>query len=424
MHEEDVRQQRARRKTHWAPTEAKEAPVFGSDVSGLGVGRNYLLVGGEFRELPGDEWLRRTDEIAADMSWYHQPQKVKLKRGKTTVYWKERKMKDREKLGTNDKKGRAETDVLRETIDLRPDHSRALQKILATSTVPRGEVDLALADIHGEAARLFEKIYGRAVFAINEHTDSKQYHIDLSHTGIQKLEKDGEEFRPRTPFVGRGVYVGLAAWDRHRSALAGAGEDVGAVMRWTLEEVEEKTKKAPDRFGEEPRDLRFQRAFDEFVEGKLRELSSPAVEQARGEYVSWLKENYAADTIGFTEEKRDRRERKRLEREVGRLQGVLALVGRFLAALARLPGADKILGLPAIAPLFQEVLAACGAELAKAKEAKEPEVGQPEVREPEIEMKGPDIAAASKRLKEQVKELERIQMGRGKKKKNPEMPGP
>lgn len=68
-----------------------------------------------------------------------------------------------------------------------------------------------------------------------------------------------------------------------------------------------------------------------------------------------------------------------------------------------LPGIDKILSHESVAPLFQEVMVACGADLAKVKEAKDPEVDQPEVREPE--MKGPSMAAVGKRSKSTGKSL-------------------
>jgi hypothetical protein len=371
LHQIHQAQQKARlaRKVKFIAVEIVEPgesyPPFRSDVTGVSAGRNFVLEKSVLKLLDGAEWLSRLRAAGREYSWHHQRQ---VRKGKVGYY--KRNVKDREKLSPTDKNAREETDIRRFTIDLRPDHSRAVQKILAAGM--KDPLDGVLTEIRGEMVRLFEEIYGRRVLFVGEHPDSGQYHNDLWHGGIEEVEIEDEGavrgtggekrvVRRRTPYRAFGVGVGMDSFDRHRSALVdgGMGEnDVKALMGLTLELINRNAAATQlQNKGEVPRDLRLNRALDEYVQRKLGELSPELAAEAGSEYLAWIEKGYRDGALGVqekttkvTEEVRELRKRvEELDKEVSSLWAIRDGVMKFLPKLL------ERLGLAALRELGEEL---------------------------------------------------------------------
>lgn len=311
-------------------------PPFQSNLSAIGDGANWLVGrrSGEpmLSECGGDRWIELMSRIRSWANHYHQRQvrsveiKVPPKRGamdrtvKTKlvrqVGYYRRKVKDRVTLGPTDKHARKETDLMRETIDLRPDHSRALQYMLGNRKMRRAVVN-ALDEIRREKIRLFEEIYGRRVVGVGEHPDSGQYHNDLWHTGIRSdLVTDSgalvegkdasnvtggqsKKVRLRNEFRQFGVSVGVASWDRHRAALEEFGADTHSLMGEEIQIIVRNTETAEKQNGEPPRDLRLLNRLDAFVRERLEKIDPDLCRRANEEYVHWLKVGYGQGKLGL-----------------------------------------------------------------------------------------------------------------------------
>lgn len=305
------RREAEKRKKRFQAYEVGDADTyapFNSDVSAIGQGRNWIIrKGRRFWELGGEAWVELMMRMGRQRVGYHQRQ---VRKGVVGYYW--RKVRDRSVLGPTDKTHRPLTDVARETIDLRPDHSRALSKILK---VPKhaAKLESALAAIRNEKLRLFEEIYHRQVLGVGEHPDSGQFHHDLWHSGIRSAvvedlgaEKKNGKFhggskmkvRERTPYRSYGVSVGVASWDRHRSALTDHGLEPGKVMGPTLEILQRNEAKVHERYGEPARDLRMLRELDSLVDRILRAIDPDLCDEARGEYIDWIQAGYEQGKLG------------------------------------------------------------------------------------------------------------------------------
>lgn len=370
-----------------------EYPAFQSDLSALGTGANWLVGKRSgsplLTECGGDRWIELMSRIRSWADHYHQRQvrsveiKVSPERGArarhtTTkkvrqVGYYRRKIKDRVTLGPTDKHARKESDLMRETIDLRPDHSRALQYMLE-NLEKRDAVEDALAEIRQEKIRLFEEIYGRRVVGVGEHPDSGQYHNDLWHKGIRSdlvtdsgalVEgKDGsrltggksKKVRLRTEFRQFGVSVGVASWDRHRSALEEFGADARSLMSEEMKIIERNTETAEKQNGELPRDLRLLNRLDAFVRERLEKIDINLYRHANEDYVRWLEGGYRQGKLGLMG--RSQRVEK-LEMELAELR-----------AQARVDGEHRLEMNTRIAKLEGEV-DGLREELAREKSAKE-----------------------------------------------------
>lgn len=318
IHQEHNKKRRSRRVEYSAHDLAddRDYAPFVSNVSSVGSGRNWFRdLKGEFREVGSAEWATGIAAIEVENSWYHQRQ---VREGK--VGYNERKVKDRCKLGSNDKNGRALTDVERETIDLRPDHSRALQYFLETGK--NQEVEQLLQEIRQEKIRLFEKIYHRDVLALGEHPDAGQFHNDLWHGGIRltkvrdnkalkTVEADGKvkfskgteiEIRLREPYRSYGVGVGVCSWDRHRRALLHAKENPETVMGDTVKVLKRNRESAKKQNGEPPRDLALLETLDAFVHRRLSMIDDELLKKALQEYTEWIKTGYTQGKLGIKKE--------------------------------------------------------------------------------------------------------------------------
>ena len=109
-------------------------------------------------------------KIMADCMKYQQRMRVASKDGGYKIRYVSRKVEDRKKKGPTDLKGRSLTDLKRETIDLRPDHSRVLQDLVEDGR--KEALRPILAEIQAEQIRLFEEVHpGRKVRSLGEHTD-------------------------------------------------------------------------------------------------------------------------------------------------------------------------------------------------------------------------------------------------------------
>lgn len=318
-------------------------PKFRSKLSGLGSGRNWIVREGTPELTDGEAWIAEMMEIMTDGMRFHQRQRNTTKDGTLKVRYVPRKLEDRKKMGPTDTKGRPQTDLLRETIDLRPDHSRVLQYLAEAGRT--ADLMPVLAEIQAEEIRLFEEIHpGRRIKSEGEHTDSGQYHFDHWHTGIEKVEVDdqgaivaddengeeilvsGEKMEIRTRHVFRnfGVGDGMASFDRHRSALEDSGRDAKRIMGYTLGRLVGNTASAEEQNGEYPRDLRLWRAIDQFVDRKLRELDPELCDKARLQYADWIEAGYDLGKLGINEETAEQSKHKRRKKELEDLHAAMS----------------------------------------------------------------------------------------------------
>ena len=391
LHYIHARESKARQEIVYVAHEVLEGtdyPKFKSDLSGLGKGRNWLRQDGELKITPGKEWVEEMFKIIDDCSWYHQRMRNTIPKGenqgKVKVRYAERNMNDRSVLSKTDKHSRPETDLLRETIDMRPDHSRVLQYLVEDGR--KNDVFQILAEIQQHQIEMFEEIYeGRKIVSEGEHVDSGQYHFDHWHSGITESEvgdhnavvellgdgpdKDKEEkvlvqgkkekFRLRTPYSSYGVSDGMASFDRHRSALESDGRDAKAIMGFThakllgnIEFVKERNRKRLEKrkpkisSGDSqeknilPRDIRMWRQVDEFVDLKLRELEPKLCDKARKEYADWLQDGYELAKLGIREESLQVTKHKKRKYE---LENLKAAVRFFLDLIMKIPGVMQII---------------------------------------------------------------------------------
>lgn len=362
-------------------------PKFKSDLTGLGNGRNWIRKDGELIITPGEKWVEEMFELIDDCSWYHQRMRNKIqkgdKKGKRKIRYAQRNINDRSKLSKTDKHSRPETDLLRETIDLRPDHSKVLENLVKSGR--KDDLLRVLAEIQQHQIELFEEIYeGRKIVSEGEHVDSGQYHFDHWHHGIkeckvsdhgavvelvgdgpdkdksEKLLVNGKEetFRLRTPFSGYGVSDGMASFDRHRSALESDGRNAKSIMGFThekllgnIELVQEKNKKRlekkePKRSADiqdleiMPRDIRMWREVDEFVDSKLRELDPVLCDKARKEYADWIQNGYELEKLGIRKESLQVTKHKKRKHELEKLK---AAVRTILELILAIPGVIGLL---------------------------------------------------------------------------------
>ena len=282
-------------------------------------------------------------EMMSDGMRFHQRQRNTTKDGTLKVRYSPRKMEDRKKVGPTDTKGRPQTDLLRETIDLRPDHSRVLQYLAEAGRT--ADLMPVLAEIQAEEIRLFEEIHpGRRIKSEGEHTDSGQYHFDHWHTGIEKVVVDDQgaivaddvngeeilasgekmEIRMRHVFRNFGVGDGMASFDRHRSALEDSGRDAKLIMGYTLGRLVGNAESAEKQNGEYPRDLRLWRAIDQFVDRKLRGLDPALCDKARLQYVDWIEAGYDLGKLGINEETAEQSKHKRRKKELEDLRAAMS----------------------------------------------------------------------------------------------------
>jgi hypothetical protein len=357
MHLMHSRESKERRKIVYIPHEVaddSDYPIFGSNLSGLGSGRNWLVENGDTQLTKGEDWIEAMMEIMTDLMTFDRRDRTTTKDGKVKIYYKNRKVKDRQKLGKTDKKNRPETDLQRETIDLRPDHSRVIQLLIENGR--KNDLLPILDEIRLEQIRIFEKIHpGRKVRSLGEHTDSGQYHLDHWHSGIEEVlvedscaiieGQDGNEkiltegkkkkVRLRQGFRNYGVGDGMASIDRHRGALEDEGKNAESIMGHAYKVLFINIKKAEKQNGEDPRDLALWRGVDQYVDMKLRTLDSDLCNKVRGEYVEWLEAGYDLGKLGIKEETLMQSKHKQRKMELDNLKSVVRF---FLELILKIPG--------------------------------------------------------------------------------------
>ncbi len=362
-------------------------PKFKSDLSALGDGRNWIRKNGKLNITPGKKWVELMFQLIDDCSWFHQRmrslEKEGKNKGKHKIRYVQRYLNDRKVLSKTDEHSRPKTDLLRETVDMRPDHSRALQYLLEDGR--KNDLIPILAEIQEYQITLFETIYeGRKIVSEGEHVDSGQYHFDHWHTGIAETEVDDhgavvklvgkgpdkdkaeelqvagkkEKFWLRTPFNIYGVSDGMASFDRHRRALEDDGRNAKDIMGFThekllgnIELVQEKNKKRLEKRANRkredvsekdimPRDIRMWRQVDEFVDRKLRELDPELCDKARKEYADWLQHGYELEKLGIRRETLEVTKHKKRKHELAILKSA---VRAFLELILAIPGVMQLL---------------------------------------------------------------------------------
>ena len=363
LHQIHSRENKERSKIVYVAHEVADIsgyPVFRSDLSGLGSGRNWIVRNGKTELTEGTVWIEEMMEIMTDRMWFHQRQRNSTKDGKIKIRYTRRNVKDRVTKGKNDKRERPATDLLRETIDLRPDHSRVLQYLIEQGR--ERELIPVLDQIRQEQKKLFEEIHpGRKIESEGEHTDSGQYHNDFWHSGMEEVEVDdhgavvhgsrdeevilenGEKnkIRHRHVFRSYGVGDGMASFARHKDALIESRKDARSIMGYTYRILSRNTKNTLSQNAEFPRDLRLWGGVDRFVDMKLRELDRGLCDRARSEYVSWLEAGYDLGKLGLREETLDQTKHKRRKEELERLKKVVRSVIEFILMIPGVRSALK-----------------------------------------------------------------------------------
>jgi len=328
----------------------KDYPDFESDVSGLGIGECFSVLGGinlggkdtkvETVKLSVEKdgvWEKKLRAAMRELDWWHVWQPRKLKK-EVKYYWVRKKSKDRVKVKKSEKQ-RPLSDVCRETVDLRPDASRAVEYLIKIGR--QKEVAEVLREIRLKKIELFERIYGRKVLFAAEHTDSGQHHDDLWHSGVfgtgEKIglvRKDGKDKRreriDRVEFHSYGIGVGACSWLRHMEALRENGvseKEIETLAGPTLEAIESNIYHEEGRHGK-PRDVQFLEELDTFVRGKLSALDPEICDKARDEYVKWICEGYQDGFLGVKKSAVEIAEEKvvSLEKEAASLRGELEAV--------------------------------------------------------------------------------------------------
>ena len=332
LHADHQKQNKAKAQgkvVYTAHHERRDQPVFRSDVSELSGGRNWMLTEGQWKLVVGKKWDEDMALLEKAYSWYHQRQRRTCPGG-FKVYYTRRETNDRQALSPTDVHGRPGTDVLRKTVDLRPDHSRALEYLLRAGH--REDLLPVIDEIRLEKVRLFELIYERYAISLGEHDDSGQFHNDIWNTGIREkivtdstavvkgkpdkelLVTPGKKMtaRHRQLFRQYGVGVGMASYDRHLRALNEAGLSGNKVMGFTAEVLERnaglaagrKRAKSADigQICEQARDLRLYAELDAFVAAKLKALDPEIYGRASREYVEFLKTGYSEKNLGLEED--------------------------------------------------------------------------------------------------------------------------
>lgn len=445
VHQAEQKERRAKAKTRvlYEDVVPEDAPeMFKSNLLGLvppGMkGRTFWRAGGvgELVEMDGDEWERMMNAESERLKVWHErreeadkkesckamkdedPIAAKIAAAKVRAAAKllPAHNENREKGGkvTYHKHRLKDSDLKRKTYELRPDHSRALEYLAARE--PASLMDELLRSVRAEKVRLFEEIYGRKVLADGEHFDSGHYHNDIwSYSTQEKEVVGGKRVMERGTFLREyGVGPGAARWDRHLRVLADLGHDAavtGAVPRLLAADAAQALKDNK----EDARDLRFMRALDAFVEKKLRGIDLVVVERAKKEYGEWLLEGYKSGKLGVKESKTQRAAKlEEVEKEVGVLQGVIAVVRDFFVLLKDVPGLRGFLELFGLYDHYVRALEALG--LGDSPGNRGSGGGGMKMDVPaapeESEIKGPNMGAVGKRSKKHRKELRDMKQGK------------
>jgi hypothetical protein len=372
-----------------------EDELFRSDVSLVGMGRNFIRNDRGFAvAIPAEEWAKESERLGNNSDYYHRP----MRRPNGDTYWRKEKI--------------AGGDLEAAVSELRPDHSRALEHMLKDRGIPREKIEEALETIRAEKVRLFEEIYGRKVVLLSEHTDSKHYHHDLWHLGLEPQEIEGKGGKKeliilRNPMRERSVGPGTARYWRHQQALAESGVDPTKVMGITTEVIKQNVAVAIEQNGEDPREIRFMQGLDSLVGKTLRSLSPKAYERGLKEYSAYLVENYPKGTVGARQiQPREARKIEGLEKENGSLKKLLELAVSIFSAVLKVPAFLQAVKAMNLYGKIVEFTRAVGIQLAP--EAPEPVKSRTRTR---------------RKTKAKVKLKERdIEMERSRKRKGPEEP--
>lgn len=121
------------------------------------------------------------------------------------------------------------------------------------------------------------------------------------------------------PYRVYGVGPGACAYSRHLKVMEEAFGTLDPTTEITRKIIESDIATATAQNDCAPRDLAFQEWLDDWLEKRLHEIDSAAVEEARRESAEHLREGYRTEKIGYHSAK----SRSEYEAEIERLQGAL-----------------------------------------------------------------------------------------------------
>lgn len=289
-----------KKQTH---EEGKLWPLFESCLKDfLGEGETFRakrddqrrIVGLEVQE--GKEWQSTLNAWRKDMSWYSVARKYKKGPG-----WTGRNMRDREQPSITDVSPRPETDILRITHELRPDHSRALLRQCEAEKT--SEVKKLIEEFYWRSSAKWEELHpGRVGDHVGGHLNSGQVHRDLWHCGItEHYDETAPDNlrRDRVPYTSYGVGPGSTAFVRHLQVMMeafGTTEDCASL---TISEMDSNIAKAKKQNKCDPRDLAFNEWLDTWMWEEICKIDSDIAHSARLEYAEHVRGGYRAGKLGI-----------------------------------------------------------------------------------------------------------------------------
>ncbi len=203
-------------------------------------------------------------------------------------------------------------DLLRYTINTSPPLARAM--LLAVENGAGAEsLQAMMVRIAPLAVAKFEKVTGRRVVAASVHWDSSLPHINLWHTGLEKVvyEVKGEaRCRYRRTAMNLNSSGGLLAWDRCERAFARLGEKLEDCSKETVAELRRGEERAMERQRRMAGDIAVNRFLDSVLERELKRMNrQQEIEEGFEAYVENEKKRYEAGKAEKLRAKREAREK-------------------------------------------------------------------------------------------------------------------
>lgn len=224
----------------------------------------------------------------------------------------------------------APSDLRRYTVNSSPPLARAMLKALLNKTAGATEETLRclLIELAPKVVEEFQRITGRCVVGVSIHWDSDLPHLNLWHTGLEKVEfqhKGKTKVRFRRTAMNLNSSGGLLAWDRTERAFARLGENLHAFSPVTVDELRKGEARAHKRQNRPAGDIALNRFFDVQLEAELIKSGyEKEIGEGFHEFVENEKRRYSAGAAGKGARSfRQLIERKtELENKVGSLESM------------------------------------------------------------------------------------------------------